>query len=232
MIRRAVVPLQFAPPYSSMSNAGRGRKPRTCPETRGRTYPVGLSRSRTEHSTASPGTRTSMCRLIAARWPRRPRGVGRPRRDDRRQRDGDRNRVSIRGAERPPSWHRLGPLHVPSKPSSVARDYPARAAHNVQWVCPRYPNCGQDAATFETGPRVSRGPMRPTVRPQSTPCRLRFTLSQTRTVSAKRAEVHQNLSRRPSPRGTATRRWPVKCRRGHHGVQTRGVRAADHGIRR
>jgi hypothetical protein len=67
--------------------------------------------------------------------------------------------------------------------------------------------------------------------PQSTPCRFRFTLSQTRTVSAKRAEVHQNLSRRPSPDGTATRRWPVKCRRGHHGVQTRGVaRAADHGI--
>jgi hypothetical protein len=30
----------------------------------------------------------------------------------------------------------------------------------------------------------------------------------------------------------ATRRWPVKCRRGHHGVQTRGARAANHGIRR
>jgi hypothetical protein len=28
----------------------------------------------------------------------------------------------------------------------------------------------------------------------------------------------------------ATRRWPVTCRRGHHGVQTRGARAADHGI--
>ena len=65
---------------------------------------------------------------------------------------------------------------------------------------------------------------------QSTPCRFRFTLSQTRTISAKRAEVHQNLSRRPSPHGTATRRWPVKCRRGHHGVQTRGARAAYHGI--
>jgi hypothetical protein len=77
-----------------------------------------------------------------------------------------------------------------------------------------------------------QGPMRPTVRPQSTPCRLRFTLSQTRTISARRAGVHQNLSRRPSPRGMATRRWPVKCRRGHHGVQTRGARAAGHGIRR
>ncbi len=66
--------------------------------------------------------------------------------------------------------------------------------------------------------------------PQSTPCRFRFTLSQTRTISATVAEVHQNLSRRPSPDGTATRRWPVKCRRGHHGVQTRGARAADHGI--
>jgi hypothetical protein len=74
------------------------------------------------------------------------------------------------------------------------------------------------------------GPMRPTVRPQSTPCRFRFTPSQIRTISAKRAEVHQNLSRRPSPHGTATRRWPVKCRRGHHGVQTRGARAAYHGI--
>jgi hypothetical protein len=55
-------------------------------------------------------------------------------------------------------------------------------------------------------------------------------ISQTRTISAKRAEVPQNLSRRPSPHGTATRRWPMKCRRGHHGVQTRGARAADHGI--
>jgi hypothetical protein len=33
-----------------------------------------------------------------------------------------------------------------------------------------------------------------------------------------------------SPHGTATIRWPVKCRRGHHGVQTRGAGAADHGI--
>jgi hypothetical protein len=69
-----------------------------------------------------------------------------------------------------------------------------------------------------------------TLRPQSTPCRLRFTLSQTRTISTKRAEVHQSLSRRPSLQGTATRRWPVKRRGGHHGVQTRGARAADHGI--
>ncbi len=72
--------------------------------------------------------------------------------------------------------------------------------------------------------------MRPTVSPQSTPWRFRFTLSQTRTISAKRAEVHQNLSRRPSPHGTATKRRPVKCRHGHHGVQTRRAGAADHGI--
>ena len=103
--------------------------------------------------------------------------------------------------------------------------------HNVQWVCllavsTLWPRCGH---VRDRSARV-RGPMRPTVRPQSTPCRWRFTLSQTRTSSAKRAEVHQNLSRRPSPRGTATRRWPVKCRRGHHGVQTRGARAAYHGI--
>ncbi len=35
-----------------------------------------------------------------------------------------------------------------------------------------------------------------------------------------------------SPHGTATRRWPVKCRRGHHGVQTRGAGAADQGTER
>jgi hypothetical protein len=29
--------------------------------------------------------------------------------------------------------------------------------------------------------------------------------------------------------GRRRRRWPVKCRRGHHGVQTHGARAADHG---
>ena len=108
----------------------------------------------------------------------------------------------------------------------------ARAAHNVEWVCPSvsklWPRCGH---VRDRSARV-QGPMRPTVRPQSTPCRLRFTLSQTQTISAKHAEVHQNLSRRPSPRGMATRRWPVKCRRGHHGVQTRGARAEDHGIRR
>ncbi len=115
----------------------------------------------------------------------------------------------------------------PSKPSSVARDF-SRAP--PQWVCPPvsklWPRCGH---VRDRSARV-QGPMRPTVPPQSTPCRFRFTLSQTRTISAKRAEVHQNLSRRPSPHRTATRRWPVKCRRGHHGVQTRGARAADHGI--
>ena len=89
-----------------------------------------------------------------------------------------------------------------------------------------WPRCGH---VRDRSARV-QGPMRPTVPPQSTPCRFRFTLSQTRTISAKRAEVHQNLSRRPSPHGTATRRWPGTCRRGHHGVQTRGARAADHGI--
>jgi len=93
-------------------------------------------------------------------------------------------------------------------------------------VSKSWPRCGH---IRDRSARV-QGPMRPTVRPQSTPCRFRFTLSQTRTISAKPAEVHQNLSRRPSPCGTATRRWPVKCRRGHHGVQTRGARAADHGI--
>jgi hypothetical protein len=89
-----------------------------------------------------------------------------------------------------------------------------------------WPRCGH---VRDRSARV-QGPIRPTVPPQSTPCRFRFTLSQTPTISAKRAGVHQNLSRRPSPHGTATRRWPVTCRRGHHGVQTLGAGAADHGI--
>jgi hypothetical protein len=90
-----------------------------------------------------------------------------------------------------------------------------------------WPRCGH---VRDPSARV-QAPMRPTVPPQSTPWRFKFTLSQTRTISAKRAGVHQNLSRRPSPPRTATRRWPVACRRGHHGVQTRGVGAADHGIK-
>ena len=105
-----------------------------------------------------------------------------------------------------------------SKPAQCSMGLPPRRIHIVAKMRPRS--------------RPVQGPMRPTIRPQSTPCRWRFTHSQTRTISAKRAEVHQNLSRRPSPRGTATRRWPVKCRPGRHGVQTRGARAADHGIRR
>jgi transposase-like protein len=32
------------------------------------------------------------------------------------------------------------------------------------------------------------------------------------------------------PPWDATRRWPVTCRRGHRGVQTRGAGAADNGI--
>src|SRR6478609_7776976 len=112
--------------------------------------------------------------------------------------------------------HGIASAHFicPSKPSDVARNFP-RAAHDVEWVCPPgttlWPRCRH---VLDRSARV-QGPMRPTVTPQSTPCRFSFTLSQTRTISAKRAEVHQNLSRRPSPHGTATRRWPVKCRRGH-----------------
>ena len=87
-------------------------------------------------------------------------------------------------------------------------------------------------ARIQTVPKTcpDQDRLRPTIPPQSTPCRFRFTLSPRPTDCAKPAEVHQNLCPRPSPHGTATRRWPVKCRRGHHGVQTRGVRAADHGI--
>jgi hypothetical protein len=47
--------------------------------------------------------------------------------------------------------------YAPRSHAPLPETFPARAAHNVEWVCPRYPNCGQDAATFETGPRVSRG---------------------------------------------------------------------------
>ena len=125
------------------------------------------------------------------------------------------------------SCHGLGPLHVPLEAKLRSQKlFPRAASMGLPPVSKLWPRCGH---VRDRSARV-QGPMRPTVPPQSTPCRFRFTLSQTRTISAKRAEVHQNLSRRPSPHGTATRRWPVKCRRGHHGVQTRGARAADHGI--
>ena len=128
--------------------------------------------------------------------------------------------------------HGIAPAHVmcSSKPSFVARDFPRVPrttlngfAPGIQIVAKMRPRSRPVLAC--PGTDAPDGP------PQSTPCRFRFTLSQTRTISATVAEVHQNLSRRPSPDGTATRRWPVKCRRGHHGVQTRGVRAADHGIK-
>src|SRR6202035_1021539 len=54
------------------------------------------------------------------------------------------------------SWHRLGPGHMLLEAKLHMQRLFPRAAHNVEWVWPRYPNCGQDAATFETGPRVSR----------------------------------------------------------------------------
>jgi hypothetical protein len=132
----------------------------------------------------------------------------------------------------PPSRHRLGPFRLPSdaklRGQRLSRARRAQRSMGLAPVSQLWPRCGP----IRDRSAPVQGPMRPTVGPQSTPCRLSFTLSPTRIISAKRAEVHQNLSRRPSPRGTATRRWPVKCRRGHHGVQTRGARAADHGIRR
>ena len=75
--------------------------------------------------------------------------IGRQRSDDRSQKS-----IGVQNDRR----HGIASAHFmcPSKPSSVARDFPARAAHNIEWICPRYPNCGQGAATFETGPRVSR----------------------------------------------------------------------------
>jgi hypothetical protein len=115
----------------------------------------------------------------------------------------------------------FGPTAVTASPRPSS--YAPRFALGIQIVAKMRPH------SRPVGARV-QGPVRPTAWPQSTTCRLRFTLSQTRTISAKRVEVHQNSSPRPSPRGTATRRWPVKCRRGHHGVPTRGARAADHGI--
>jgi hypothetical protein len=125
------------------------------------------------------------------------------------------------------SCHGLGPLHVPLEAKLRSQKLFPRAAS--MGLPPQYPNCGQGAATFETGPRV-QGPMRPTVPPQSTPCRFRFTLSQTRTISAKRAEAIRTYLADHHPMGRQRDEWPVKCRRGHHGVQTRGARAADHGI--
>jgi hypothetical protein len=110
------------------------------------------------------------------------------------------------------------------------RLFPRAPRTTLNGFAPRYTNCGQDAATFETGPRVSRDRCArrpPTI--DAMPLQI-HTQPTTRTISAKRAEVHQNLSHRPSPDGTATRRWPVKCRRGHHGVQICGAGAADQGI--
>ena len=52
--------------------------------------------------------------------------------------------------------HRLGPRHMTVEAKLPSQRLFPRAAHNGHWVCPRYPNCVQDAATFETGPRVSR----------------------------------------------------------------------------
>ena len=117
----------------------------------------------------------------------------------------------------------------PRSQGSMARDFSRALRTTLNGFTPvskLWPKCGH---VRDRSARV-QGPMRPTVPHQSTPCRFRFTLSLTRTISAKHAEVHQNLSRKPSPHGTATRRWPVKCRRGHHGVQTRGAGAANHGI--
>jgi hypothetical protein len=85
------------------------------------------------------------------------------------RRHDDRSQVSI-GVQND-RRHVIASAHstCPSKPSSEARDYPARAAHNVEWVCPRYPNCGQDAATFETSPSHSC-PVQPAV-PRPSNCR-------------------------------------------------------------
>ena len=84
-------------------------------------------------------------------------------------------------------------------------------------------NCGRGVAAFWAGARVSGGP-------QSKPCRFSFTLAQTRTTRAKRAEVRASLFRTPYRRWTATTRRPVKCRRGHRGVPTPRARAEDHDI--
>jgi hypothetical protein len=55
-----------------------------------------------------------------------------------------------------PSRHRLGPLHMPLKAKLGSRNFSRARRAQRSTVWPRYPNCGQDAATFETGPRVSR----------------------------------------------------------------------------
>jgi hypothetical protein len=59
---------------------------------------------------------------------------------------GRAKRLINRGARRPDPWHRLGPFQVPSKPSSVARVYPAREAHNCNGFAPvskLWPRCGR-----------------------------------------------------------------------------------------
>jgi hypothetical protein len=84
---------------------------------------------------------------------------------------------------RPPSRRRLGPVPMPLGLPSVSKLWPTCGHIRDRWA------------------RVSRDRCA-TACPQSTTCRLSFTLSQTRTISAKRVEVHQNLSPRPSPGGT------------------------------
>jgi hypothetical protein len=49
------------------------------------------------------------------------------------------------------------PRPIPRAPRSQAPcQRLSRARRAQRSICPRYPNCGQDAATFEAGPRVSR----------------------------------------------------------------------------
>ena len=56
-----------------------------------------------------------------------------------------------------PSRHHLDPVDMPLEAKLRGQRLLPRAPRTtLNGFAPRYPNCGQDAATFETGPRVSR----------------------------------------------------------------------------
>ena len=89
-------------------------------------------------------------------------------------------------------------------------------------------------ACIQTVPKTcpDQDRLRPAIPSQSTLCCFRFTLSQLPTDCAKPAGVHRSGCRSLSSQETAKSRWRAKCRRGHHGAQTRGARAADQGTER
>jgi len=108
---------------------------------------------------------------------------------------------------------------------------PAAPRNTLNGVVARYANCGQDAPRSRPvracpGTRCPDGP--PTI--DAMPLEIHTQSDPDRFCETCGGSIRTCLADHHP--WTATRRWRVKCRRGHHGVQTRGARAADHGIRR